>query len=229
MSDSLLFKRAFLPKAAAGLLLAAASIVSGQQAPAPADGLTLRGTAQFGAEAPVTWSLVSAKAAGGTLTLQLADEKGSPAGDLSISPWPRSRQLPGGLALGLPKQRIQPGAVKVTGSRTLQPFGPVQRLVVQTRTSDLPVMVVQTRAQSGQLLIAGWRSVYVDKRWVFQRDVPPGDSSAPQSLDAQVQQRLRSQGRDWCVTSFARTESQESPPLLDSVLVAAPAKRRCPA
>lgn len=229
MTHSLLTKKAYLQMMVVCSLLATTPIASGQQAPAPADGLTLSGTAQFGADTPVTWSLISAKAAGGTLTVQLADEKGSPAGDLSISPWPRSRQLPGGLALGLPKQRIQPGAVKVTGSRTLQPFGPVQRLVVQTRTSDLPVMVVQTRAQSGQLLIAGWRSAYVDKRWVFQRDVPPGDSSAPQSLDARVQQRLRSQGRDWCITSFARAESQESPPLLDSVLVAAPAKRRCAA
>ena len=222
-------KKAYLQATALWVLLAAASIASGQQAPALVDGLTLRGTAPFGAEAPVTWSLVSAKAAGGTLTVQLADEKGASAGDLSISPWPRSRQLPGGLALGLPKQRIQPGAVKVTGSRTLQPFGPVQRLAVQARGSNAPVMVVQTRAQSGQLVVAGWRSVYADKRWVFQRDVPPGDSSAPQSLDARVQQRLRSQGRDWCVTSFARTESQESPPLLDWVLVAALAKRRCPA
>ena len=222
-------KKAYLQATASWVLLAAASIASGQQAPAPADGLTLRGTAPFGAEAPVTWSLVSAKAAGGTLTVQLADEKGSPAGDLSISPWPRSRQLPGGLALGLPKQRIQPGAVKVTGSRTLQPFGPVQRLAVQARGSNAPVMVVQTRAQSGQLVVAGWRSVYADKRWVFQSDVLPANSSAPQPLDAMVVQRLRSQGRDWCVTSFARTESQESPPLLDWVLVAAPAKRRCPA
>ena len=208
-------------------LLTGAAAASAQPVPATNGSLTVRGTAQFGAEAPVQWSVKSAQVAGGTLTMQLMDASGADKGDFSVSPWPYRKHLHGGLALGLTTHRIKPGAVKVTASSTLQPFGPVQRLVVQPTAAKLPTMIVQTRAQSGQLVVAGWRSVYAGNGWEFQRTLP-SESPAAESLKALMPQRLRSQGQSWCVTSWARAENQESPPLLDWVAVVAPAKRRCP-
>lgn len=213
-------------------------------------GVELRGTVQFGAEQAVTWQLVSAQAirqlAGQNLTLQLADQTGAAAGDLTISPWPDSlqndrlqsnRSIKGGLLVGLPKQSIRPGAINVTGSRVPQPFGPVTRLVVQQRGAKSPVMFVQTRAMSGQPVVPGWYAVYLGNSWVFETEArmaqlrtrvasePPAPSA--RARPALQPQRLRSQGRDWCVSSFARAENQESPPLLDWIAVVTPSKRRC--
>ena len=158
------------------VFLSAAASASGQQIPPSGDeGLSLRGTARFGAEAPVVWSLVSAEVAGNTLTLKLSDEKGAAAGDVNItpwiSPWPHRKQQRGGLAVGLPAQRLRPGVVTITGSRSLEPFGPVQRLVVQGAGAKLPSMMIQTRGQSGQLVIAGWRAVYTGSRWEIREVV----------------------------------------------------------
>ena len=234
------FLRHRLPGLSACALLFAAATASSQQSPTRGDeGLSLQGTAQFGAEAPVVWSLVSADVAGDTLKLQLMGEKGAAGGDVNItpwiSPWPPRKPQRGGLAVGLPTQRIRPGAVTVTGSRSLEPFGPVQRLVVQAAGAKLPSMVIQTRGQSGQLVIAGWRAVYTGSRWEIRADASknasssvPSDSRPAQSLSGSQPTRLRSQGQDWCMTSFARTASQESPPLLDWILVAQHGKRRCP-
>ena len=228
-------------------MFAAAAANSHQPTASGDEGLSLRGTAQFGAEAPVVWSLVSADVAGDTLKLQLIDEKGAAAGDLNISPWigpwPYRKPQRGGLAVGLPAQRIRSGAVTVTGSRSLEPFGPVQRLVVQAAGAKLPAMMIQTRGQSGQLVIAGWRAVYTGSRWEIQHDIrkdvrknedksvssiTPNNSRPAQSLNAAQPQRLRSQGQDWCMTSLARTQTQESPPLLDWILVARHGTSRCP-
>ena len=225
-----------LPSFIALTLMFAASAANSHQPTASGDeGLSLRGTAQFGAEAPAVWSLASTEVAGNTLKLQLMDEKGAAAGDLNISPWigpwPYRKPQRGGLAVGLPAQRIRPGAVTVTGSRSLEPFGPVQRLVVQAAGAKLPAMMIQTRGQSGQLVIAGWRAVYTGSRWEIQEEVrkdAPGSSRPAQSLNAAQPQRLRSQGHDWCMTSLARAQTQESPPLLDWILVARHGKRRCP-
>ena len=242
-------KRALLrprsPSLSACALLFASAAASSQPPLGKADeGLLLRGTAQFGAEAPSVWSLVSAHVSGGALKLQLVDEKGAAAGDLGISPWPYGKPQQGGLVVGLPAQRIRPGAVIVTGSKSLEPFGPVQRLVVQQRSAKLPSMIIQTRGQSGQLVVEGWRAVYADDRWEIRGDGrsdglsnirsnsrarKPNDSRSAQSLNALQPQRLRSQGQDWCMTSYARATSQESPPLLDWILVARHGKRRCPA
>ena len=226
----------WLPSFIALTLMFAAVAANSHQPTAPTDeGLSLRGNAQLGAEAPVVWSLVSAEVAGNTLTLKLSDEKGAAAGDVNItpwiSPWPHRKPQRGGMAVGLPAQRIRPGAVTVTGSRSLEPFGPVQRLVVQADGAKLPATIIQTRGQSGQLVIAGWRAVYAGSRWEIREEVRKdarGSSRPSQSLNAAQPQRLSSQGQDWCMTSFARAQTQESPPLLDWILVARHGKRRCP-
>ena len=220
-----------LAAACAGLI---ATSANSQPVAAPENGLTLRGTAQFGVEGPVVWSLAAAHVADRTLLLQLRDLNGAPAGDLTVSSWPHKKGQKGGLAVGLPNRRIPPDTVSVTGTRTLQPFGAVQRLVVQQRSAKLPALVIQTRGRSGQSVAPGWRAVYADNRWSIQPESAPTGSAtgalpAATPRDALVPQRLRSQGQDWCLTSFARAESQEAPPLLDWVLVAAPAKRRCAA
>ena len=201
--------------AACGLLAASVALANQPLI----EGLTLRSAAQFGAEEAVVWPLLSVQADNGQLTLQLADGKGA----LVLSPWPYRRSQQDGMAVGLPKRFIKPGAVRVTAIQTLQPFGPVQRLTVQQVSSKEPSMVVQTRGQSGQLVVKGWRAIYTGDHWVFQSELPAAKAHPSAST-----QRLRSQGRDWCVASFARPENQESPPLLDWILRAASTKGRCP-
>ena len=221
--------RSFCALVVGSVWLVAASVASGQQVPEAENGLTVRGTAPFVDEGPVVWSLASVHVAGQTLTLKMLDASGAEVGDLTVSPWP-FRKAPHG---GLTKRHTRAGSISVTGSRTLQPFGAVLRLVVQQRSDRLPAMVIQTRARSGQVVVPGWRAVYADSRWLIQRESMQPESakrvsSAPPQLDASAPQRLRSQGRDWCVTSFARAERRESPPLLDWIAVAAPAKGHCP-
>jgi hypothetical protein len=180
--------------------------------------LTIRSTAQFGAEGPVVWTLHSAKSGNGQLALQLADGMG----DVMINPWPRAQHRRGGLALGLASQHIAPGAVKITAVQIPQPFGPAQKLSVQHSASQQPAMVLQTRGQSGQTVVDGWRALYAGNHWVLQ-----SDATAAQTLDASRAQRIRAAGHSWCVYPSARAENQETPPLLDWVLVATNAQRRC--
>lgn len=233
MSSYTFSARSFCALAVGSACLVAASVASGQQLPETENGLTVRGTAPFGDEGPVLWSLASVHVTGQTLTLTMLDVSGAEAGDVTVSPWPFKKAPHGGLAVGLTKRRIQAGSISVTGSRTLQPFGAVLRLAVQQRSDRLPAMVIQTRARSGQVVVPGWRAVYAESRWLIQRESMQPESAkraslAPPQLDALAPQRLRSQGRDWCVTSFARAERRESPPLLDWIAVAAPDKGRCP-
>jgi hypothetical protein len=185
----------------------------------PNGGFTVRSPQPLGAEEAVSWQVVSAASTGSQLALQLVGS----AEPLTISPWPATKYSQGGRALGRAQQRLPRGGVKLTAAQTLQPFGPAQMLSVQYG-SQPPSLVVQTRAQSGQEVVAGWRAVVAGQRWVLQSDV------SASALDASRTQRIRSAGRAWCVYPSARSagpEGQESPPLLDWVLMAAPAKGRC--
>jgi hypothetical protein len=180
--------------------------------------LTIRSTAQFGVEEPVVWTVQSAKSVNGQLMLHLADGMG----DVTIHPWPLAQHRRGGLALGLASRHMAPGAVKVTAVQIPQPFGPSQKLSVQHSTSQQPAMVVQTRGQSGQTVTQGWRALYAGDHWVLQSDAPNA-----LTLDASRTQRIRAAGQSWCIYPSARVEGQENPPLLDWVLIATSAQRRC--
>jgi hypothetical protein len=200
------------------MLAVAATLASAQ--PLPNGGYTIRSPQPFGPEEAVTWQVVSATADSAQLILQIAGS----AEPLTISPWPvTSTRRHGGRMLGLPQQQLPRGGVKLTAVQTIQPFGPAQRLSVQHGVQS-PSLVVQTRAQSGQAVVAGWRAVLAGDRWLLQND------ASHTTLDASRTQRIRSAKRIWCVYPSARPagpEGQESPALLDWVLMAAPAKGRC--
>ena len=191
--------------------------------PVPSGGYTIRSPLPFGAEEAVNLQVLSATANAKQLTLQLAGS----AEPLAISPWPaantRTGTPRGGHLLGLALQRMPRSGARMVAVQTLQPFGPAQRLSVQ-HGAQLPSLVVQTRGQSGQEVVAGWRTVLAGDRWVLQND------AAKTALDATRTQRIRSAGRSLCVYPSARPagpEGQESPPLIDWVLIAATRKNRC--
>jgi hypothetical protein len=207
---------------AGSCLAATAALVfpCGAFAQLPSGGLRVQGIEIAQPETSVSGLLTSSIVKNNQLTLTV---QGLPS-PLTVTPWPRA--LPSGDAFAaatVNKQSARlPQYVKVY--RTLNPFGPSQRISLQRRNQESAWLSVQTGGQSGQKVLADWTVMYSADRWWLVQGTQP---NSPRIYVKGVQP-IAVHNAVWCFYPSAREARPEQPALLDWVLVQqSPGRKGC--
>jgi hypothetical protein len=193
----------------------------GASAQFPPGGLRVQGIEIAQPETSASGLLTSSIVKNNQLTLTVQGLR-SP---LTVTPWPHAlASLEAFAATKLDKSSArQPQYVQIY--RTLNPFGPSQRISVQRRNQEQAWLSVQTGGQSGQKVLADWTVMHSADRWWLVQGAQP---NSPRIYVRGVQP-LTAHNALWCFYPSAREPGPEQPALLDWVLVRqSPGRKSCP-